>query len=212
MTETPAIHNSISLDKLLEYCANPKSSHWNHAWQIFNNRYKLLIYKVVTQRCKAWNVKRLNKQMSDAVNDITSNVFVRLINNNYHLLKKYRSGDNEKLFCAYLVTISDRTAINYILHYFKHSMHLLDNDLIQDYIRHIEPDYCCELFEEIVHEFRKSSGFKKKNLERDINLFMMFTCDELSVNMLCDFKFYRGINKQVFNNVITRMRHILIKS
>ena len=212
MTEKPTIHKSLPLTELLEYCTNPHSPHWNHAWQIFNNRYKLLVYKIVTQRCNAWKVERLDKQLSDAVNDIVSKVFFELINNDYKLLKRYESGDNENLFTAYLGTISDRTAKQYILRFFKFTFLLLDNDNIRNYIGHIDPVYCWELYEMIVYDFRKSAGSRKKNLERDIHLFMMFASDELSIKMIRQQKFYQCINKQVFTNVIARMRHVLKKN
>jgi len=212
VTKKPAIHNSLSLTELLAYCTNPASPHWDHAWQIFAHRYKLLVYKIVKQRCNAWKVERLDKQLSDAVNDIVSKVFIELISNDYQLLKRYQSGDNEDLFIAYLCTISDRTAKHYILRFFKFKFLLIDNDLIQNYIGHIDPDLRWELYEKIVNDLRKSAGIRKKNLERDIHLFMMFTSDELSINMMRQQQFYRCINKQVFFNVIARMRHILKKS
>ncbi|MBN2413893.1 hypothetical protein JXQ31_19625, partial [candidate division KSB1 bacterium] len=171
MTEKPTLHKSVPLTELLAYCTNPQSPHWNHAWQIFNERYKLLVYKIVTERCKAWKVERLDKQLSDAVNDITSKVFLNLINKDYRLLKRYRSGNNENLFTAYLCTISDRTAKQYILRFFKYTFLLLNNDIIQNYIGHIDPDSRWELYEMIVNDFRESAGIRKKNLERDIHLF-----------------------------------------
>ena len=212
MTEKQAIHNSITLTDLLAYCTDQHSPYWDNAWKIFIDRYKLLVYKIVTQRCNAWMVDRLDKQLSDAVNDIVSKVFMELIKNDFKLLKKYHSGDNEKIFCAYLVTISDRTAKQYILRFFKHKFLLLDSDNIRHYIDQIEPDYRWEMYEMIVNQLRQSAGIRKKNLERDIHLFIMFASDELSIKMIRQQRFYQSINKQVLFNVIARMRHILKKN
>jgi len=209
LTKTSLLKESILLTQLLEYCTTPHSQYWNEAWQIFIKRYKLLVYKIVSQRCKAWKVDRLDKQLSDVVNDIVSKVFLELIKNDYKLLKRYNSGDNENQFIAYLVTISDRTAKQYILRFFKHSFSILENENMQNYIGFMDPDYSWEFYEMIVDNFRESAGLRKKNLERDIHLFMMFASDELSIKMIRQQKFYQCISKQVMNNVIHRMRHIL---
>ncbi len=88
----------------------------------------------------------------------------------------------------------------------------MDDDILQNYFGHIDPDNRWELYEMIVNDFRESAGTRKKNLERDIHLFMMFASDELSMKMIRLQKFYQCINKQVFMNVISRMRHILRKN
>ena len=58
----------MPLDELLDNCCDNNSPLWQAAWAEFLERYKMYIYKIVSKRCKSWNVTRLNMQFSEVVN------------------------------------------------------------------------------------------------------------------------------------------------
>ena len=115
-----------TFQELLEACSNVTSPYWEVGWREFIKRYKSFIHSKVTQRCSSWNVPRIQRQISDFVNDIVDAVYATLYKNECQALRNFTDRNNERLFLSWLATICERTANRYIRGMIKEC--LLDED------------------------------------------------------------------------------------
>ena len=191
-----------ALSLLLSYCCDTHSGKREMAWREFLKRYKTYIYRVVTYRCINWRVTRLRRQLSDVVNDVISEVFAILTQS----LDQYREVENEKRFRFWLGTICNRATSRYLKREFFSDMAEPDLEEFQNYIQGIESDSRWELYESVVNRLRLSDSAKKKNVERDINLFQFYVWSDLSQPMILTHPCYTTIGPRVIDNVINRLR------
>ncbi len=202
-------NKDITLEQLLNYCSNRKSPNWERGWRLFLKKYKMYIYKVVSKRCTAWNVSRLNLQFSDVVNDIVTEIFMMLVENDAKILQSFRARDNERMFLAWLATVSNRVTTRYLQRYF--SKAIVDEEMedFHDYLKSLEPNSRWELYETIVDKIRSVSGGRKRKVERDIHLFMLYNWADFSEPMIRSLPVFQDIGNRVLDNVINRIRKIL---
>jgi hypothetical protein len=193
-----------SLSELIEICQNPGSVYWESGWRDFLNRYKFGIYNSITKRCLGWNVPRLRNQLSDVVNDIASDVFIILCKS----LGKFHEVENEQKFIVWLNTICNRAASHYLRKQFIELMSEVDPSEMHDIIGSINVDYWWEIYDHTVMILRESNG-KKRNLERDINIFHLYTWSDFSENMILFIPCFRDMGHRVVDNVVNRMRNQL---
>jgi hypothetical protein len=191
-----------SLERLLICCSDHKHSEYEKAWRIFLRRYKTFIYQVVTHRCICWRVSRLKRQLSDTVNDIVSEVFAILTKS----LSQYKEVGNEKKFRLWLGTICNRAAGRYIKREFFSDMADEDLEEFRNYIKGIECDSRWELYESVIQQLRETDSGKKKNLERDINLFQLYIWSDLSQPIILSHPCYVSVGHRVIDNVVNRLR------
>jgi len=194
-----------SLQFLLNSCCDKDSSNWELAWREFLSRYKTFIYKMITHRCINWRVTRLRRQLSDVVNDVVSEVFTILSQS----ISQYREVENEARFRIWLGTICSRAASRYLKREFFTEMAEPDLEEFQNYIQGLEFDFRWELYESVITRLRSSDSTKKKNIERDINLFQLYIWSDLSQPMILTHPCYSTIGHRVIDNVINRLRESL---
>lgn len=199
--------SSLPLKELLRICTDEHSSHWEAGWREFMTRYKDIIYQQITRRCVSWRVSRLRRQFSDTINDIALQVFEILLKS----LSTFREVDNERMFILWLATVCNRATSRYLQREFSDVLTEPDMEEFQNYIRDIGFDERWELYEMIVQQLRGFPGKKKRNLERDINIFLLYTWSDLSQDMILMHPCYKEIGHRVVDNVVNRLREVLRK-
>ena len=200
--------SEFSLAQIITHCSDVRSSRREAAWRQFLKRYKVFIYQVVTRRCLTWRVSRLRRQLSDVVNDIVCEVFAILCNS----LSDFREVSDEKKFKLWLATISNRAVSRYLRREFFEELAEPDLEEFQNYIHNLEYDTRWELYENIVEKLASTASSKKKNLERDINIFLLYTWADLSQPMILAHPCYVDMGHRVIDNVVNRMRDVLKNS
>ena len=199
--------DDFDLKEILKHISNPNSPNYELSWRNFLRKYKNFIYHVVTKRVINWNVPRLKMQLSDVVNDIVSEIIITLYKN----ISSYRETEDEKKFLFWLTTICNRTASHFLKKQFVTSF--IENEIqdIQEYYKVLQTDVRWELYESIVRDLRESSGKNKRNLERDIALFNLYTISDFSPQMIAITPCFDSIGHRVVDNVVNRTREVLNK-
>ncbi len=198
-------NKTITLRQLINDCIDKHSSGYEKAWRIFLGRYKMHIYRSIAGRCARWNVPRLKRQLTDVVNDIAGEVFIIIFNN----LENYRELENEKKFRIWLSTICNREASHYLQRRFVQSMSELDLQEMQNYLGGLYFDTRWELYELLVDRLRAAAGIKKRNTERDINIFHLYIWSDFSEEIIKKHPCYSDLGGRVVDNVINRLRNTL---
>lgn len=196
---------NTSLNEIINYISTKNSEHYEIGWREFTKRYKDFIYQVVTRRVLSWNVPRLRLQLSDVVNDIVSEIFIILIKS----IPSYREVNNEKQFQFWLATVSNRAASQYLKKQFISTMTDLEMENLQESYKVLQFDVRWELYESVVKQIREFSGKSKRNLERDITLFSLYTMSDFSPEMIKFTPCFQNIGHRVLDNVVNRTREIL---
>jgi hypothetical protein len=200
---------SMTFSQLLDYCSNIASVNWERGWGEFINRYKIFIYNNVIKSCNTWNVPRLRQQFSDAVNDVFSEIIVLLCKNECRALREFRARDNERMFLSWLATICNRTTGRYIQHYFTSTFIEGEIEDVKEYTASLAFDIRWELYEYIITKLRSSAGRKKRHLERDIHIFMLYVWTDFTAQMITTHPCLNTIGHRVVDNVVNRMRNFL---
>jgi len=198
-------NSNSTLKEILEHISDNNSDYYEQSWRKFTKQYKDFIYQVVTRRVLSWNVPRLRNQLSDVVNDIVAEIFIILLKS----ISSYREIDDEKKFLYWLTTVCNRAASHFLKKQFISTM--IDNEIedLQKYYKVLQNDVRWELYESIVRDLRESSGKSKRNLERDISLFNLYTISDFSHQMIEFTPCFDNIGHRVVDNVVNRTRDIL---
>lgn len=201
--------NTFTFQELLNYCGDQSSPFWQSAWREFIKRYKSYIYNKVHSSCSTWNLPRLQRQISETVNDVVNEVFLQLIKNRCQALQDFRARDNELMFLSWLATICNRISGRYIKNFF--SMAIIDGKLENSEINinNIEFNKRWELYEHFIEIMRASGIKKKRHLERDINIFQMYIWADFSASMISVHPCFKNVGHRVVDNVVNRMRNYL---
>lgn len=77
-----------------------------------------------------------------------------------------------------------------------------------DIIGGIDIDCQWEMYDHTVRQLRQSNG-KKRNLERDINIFHLYTMADFSEDMILSIPCFKDMGHRVVDNVVNRIRKIL---
>lgn len=200
---------SFNFLQFLDDCSNPGSTNYEQAWRQFIERYKLFIYNQAAKSCRKWNVPRLNTQYSETVNDIFSEVILVLCGNNCKALKDFRARDNEKMFLSWLAVICSRTTGRFIQRHFSMVLSEAEIDSFIEYLIDLDFDTRWELYEAIVDLLRKNSSSKKRHLERDIHIFLLYTWADFSEPMIKLLPCLSDIGPRVVDVVVNRTRQQL---
>ncbi|MEJ2052541.1 MAG: hypothetical protein P8X42_01360 [Calditrichaceae bacterium] len=188
-------------------CTSQESARRESGWREFLDRYKAGIYNSITKRCLNWNVPRLRSQLSDVVNDIASEVFTIL----FKSLEQYQELENEQKFIAWLNTICNRAASHYLRRQFLEYMSDVDPSEMHSLLGDLSVDNRWEIYDNTVSRLRELNGGKKRNLERDINIFHLYVWSDFSDEMIQFNPCYKDIGHRVVDNVVNRMRNQLKK-
>lgn len=201
--------NNLSLHQLLDICGDIQNPDWERGWRAFLKRYKLFIYKCVSKTCILWNVPRLDRQLSEAVNDVVSDVMILLCRDGCKVIKNFRARDNEKMFLSWLATICRRATSRYIQQHFKKNMLNESFESIQTYLGMLNFESKWELYEHLTSELRGLPKAKRKHLERDIHIFQLYIWGDFSPAMITAMPCLKNIGHRVIDNVVNRMRQYL---
>ncbi len=196
----------MTFEQLLESCSNPDSASWELGWKEFIRRYKRFMYNNVTKTCVAWNVSRLQKQLSDSVNDIVSESIFLLCRDGCKALRDFRTRDSEQAFLSWLAIICRRTSSRYIQQNFTNVITEGDLGNVKEYIGGLDFNVQWELYEHFVEQCRISSKKKKNNIERDIHIFQLYAWADFSADMISSLPCLNTIGHRVVDNVVNRMR------
>jgi DNA-directed RNA polymerase specialized sigma24 family protein len=189
----------------LAVCLDREHVLYQQAWREFIRRYKTFIYQIINYRCLNWRACRLRRQLSDVVNDIVSEVFIILTRS----LDQYRERENEERFRFWLATICNRAAGRYLKSEFFTEMAEPDLEEFRNYLHEMPFDTRWELYESVVVQLRAADSTKKRNLERDINIFQFYIWSDLSQAIIQVHPCYRALGQRVIDNVINRLRRQL---
>lgn len=194
-----------TLKYILKNISKTKSANYEQCWRDFTKRYKNFIYNVVTRRVLTWNVPRLRNQLSDVVNDIVAEVFIILIKS----ISTYRELENEKKFLFWLSTVCNRAASHFLKKQFISTMTDQEIEDVQEYYKVLQTEARWELYESVVKDLRESSSKSKRNIERDITLFNLYTISDFSPQMIESTPCFDSIGHRVVDNVVNRARESL---
>ena len=162
----PAIHFS----ELLDMCANRSHNCFQEAWYEFERRYRTVIFGRIRKQLKRWNAA----DNLSYVEDISSLVTERLLDNDCWALKVFRGRDNEGKFISYLNIICFRIAINYMKDRLKSDWVELSSVIIS----FKESIVIEEIFEFCAQTLRRKLQDSQKSpfhIERDLLAFLMRT-------------------------------------
>ncbi len=201
--------NSACLGKLLKACGDVSSPQWQQAWSEFYSQYDGFIRQKISEQCKAWRVSRLGLQFSETVLDITGKVYLDLCKDNCHAIRGFRGGDSETIFLAWLKRICYNSTKAYLSRYFKER--IVETELaalssIKNYVTHLDFSERWELFEAVVEVIKSNRDGKRKNKERDTNIFLLYVWADFNSEMMSFHPFLRNLGHRVVDNVVNRTR------
>ncbi|MBN1406317.1 MAG: hypothetical protein JW956_00930 [Calditrichaceae bacterium] len=81
----------------------------------------------------------------------------------------------------------------------------IDPSEMFDMIGDLDIDCRWEIYDYTVIKLRESNG-KKRNLERDINIFQLYTWADFSESMISFIPCYKDMGHRVVDNVVNRIR------
>jgi len=162
----PAMHFS----DLLDFCSNRRDECYEKAWYEFERRYRKVIFGRIRLHLKRFNAAN----NISYVEDISSQVTERLLDNDCWVLQIFRGRDNEGKFINFLNIICFRITINYMKALLKSNRVDLNSVIIpiEDKIIIEELfDFCSETLRAELQSSQKSLFY----IERDILVFLMRT-------------------------------------
>ena len=126
-------------------------------------------------------------------------------------LSSFNETDNEEKFLIWLAVICNRATSAYLKKFFYNQLIEKDVNEYKDFLFGIQPKNRWELYEETVSTIRQNNK-DGKNLERNINLFMLYLWADFSPAMINLQPCYKNLGQRVLDNVINRLRKIFIKN
>jgi hypothetical protein len=197
--------NPLSLKQLLDACTSNDPGQLEQGWRELLSRYKIFIYKVIVHRATHQAHGNIHRIDEETVNDIFSEVIVALCEDDYKLLRRYKSVDCERSFRGYLATITARIT----------GKHRSDNlteriDDLEEQSRQVadesEHQVRLQFFEPVVNILRARTAKKEKNVEYKILMFNLYVLGDFSAKMLLWQPLFKGMGPRVLDNVINRTR------
>ncbi len=192
----------ISLERLIINCTTLAGQEHDSAWREFFKRYKQLIFFFVERSCNQWDLARLKLQKRDVVDDILSEVLASLIKD----LKNFKNLDSEKKFYAWLQVICNRTTSSYLKRNFKKCFSELDIMDIPQLKKGHSDIVQWELYEFIVETLREELPRGMKNMERDINIFLLNIWFGFSPKSIIEHPCYNQMSLNSVELIISRIK------
>ncbi|MFQ5649320.1 MAG: hypothetical protein ACE5IY_05205 [bacterium] len=189
----------------MSYCYDAKSEFHERGWREFLRRYKKFMYNIIINTCRQYRVTRLNRQFSETVNDIFNEALNTLLKDDYRALRSVQAKDNEKQFLSWLAVTCHRCASANIKKYFKNSLVETDPTAFAPYMNTLSYSELWPLYEELVNDMRSSSRASRKNLERDIYLFMLYKWEQLPQPMIRTIPCFKKTGIRVIEVATARM-------
>lgn len=197
---------NFPLEIIIENCVNPSNSNWERSWVEFLDRYKQLLYYFIKRCCESWNSQRLNIQFKDVINDIFSEVVITIYKN----LNSYNNRDSETKFISWLQIICSRSTTAFIKRKLKNVLNEEELTEFESFKNNQTNTKLWELYENII-SLLKSQLSANKNMERDINIFMLKVWSGFSTKQILEHPHYLKLNESHINVIVNRVRQNLIK-
>lgn len=201
-------NKELSLEKLLNFCSNPKSLHYESAWTEFVTRYQKYIYTVISKKCHSIDTQIFKIDFQETLNEIFDEVIIKLCTNNHTALKNFHHKDNERIFLAWLAKISNNAAYQFIKN------DSLDREMNLDFYTKLESpignEVLLRLYEDLVSILRSYKN--TNNTERDINIYILFVWYDYTLETLRSVPCLRNIGYRVPELTLSRMRKYLRKN
>lgn len=192
---------NLSLKQIIENCANPKNVLWQEAWTEFLVRYKQLLYYFIKRSCESWNSQRLNIQLKESVNDIFSEVIVIIFKN----IHSFENRDSDQKFISWLQVICNRSTTAFIQRKLKNILNEDEFSEFSGFRKSHSVTKLWELYETIISMLRNNLR-GNKNMERDINIFMLRVWGGFSTKQIMEHPYYQNLNESSINVIIARVR------
>lgn len=194
----------LDLRQLLTVCTDPKHKDYRMAWYEFERRYRPIILGRIRNCLTLWN-KQNDRTI---IQEIASDISMRLVKNNFRVLRNFRATRNEKQLIQFLNVMSRNTTYAYMIAYVKNKAIPLDEGLgtFRELMAE-NPRTAEDLVDLLVNELRANlSGTRKPDyhVERDIFVFLLrclygFKAKEVeSIPLL-------GMNSHSVDNVVHRL-------
>lgn len=194
--------SSFTLKQLITYCTDIDGSKRELAWREFFRRYKKLIFYFIERSCNQWSLSRLQLQKRDVLDDVLSEVLI-MINKN---LADFKNQDSEKKFIAWLQVVCNRTCSIYLKRVFKNNISevdILDIPLLK---KGHEDIIMWELHEFMVETLRSELPNSTKNLERDINIFLLNVWFGFPTEQITEHPCYNHLTHDSIKSIVTRIK------
>jgi len=201
------INPATLLKDLLEHCCNKSSNLYERAWREFLRRYKIKVHQIVLYRCQSWLSPKVKVQLKDITNDIVSQVFLMLPK----AIASYREVSNEKHFLLWIGTICNRTVSAYFKKNYSTQNIETDIDENPEIAGSLPLDNRWELFEYIKEILTKDSS-KKKNAQRDLLIFLLYTWGNFSEQDIKKHHCFKDLGNRVVEVTVSRNRDTLRKT
>lgn len=206
-----------SFPELLAYCSQNNSPYYQHAWEIFWDRYYEQICRYSARSCRRWKLPRLNRQLPEAIEDVVCSVFDSLRKS----LHTYNLDNGEDGFGRWLSTICINATFNYMKTYFKPFGDDHDPSNTEEIVSKTDAAFWeelhglgnthrRELFEEMVALLRITNK-QKRNLERNINIFYLNIWQDLPQETILAHPCLRDVGHRVIEVETHRIREIIRK-
>lgn len=205
----PDFQPAPTLSQLLDFCSSARSPHWEAAWREFIARYKTFIYAKCAQGCRKWNVARLQRQFNEVVHDVVAEVLGALIQRDGQALRAFRERDDEGSFRSYLATICQREAGAHIVRYFLKPINDGELEDFRNLVGELGIETRWALYEALVATLRGGARKRRRNIERDITLFLAFAWADFSAVMISSSPCTTNVDRHLVEVVVNRMRGLL---
>ena len=203
----------MTFDEMLTHCSDPASSRYELAWTEFIRRYEKLIYNVALKRINEWNHPNARRNKQQMADDIYSTVLETFYGRGGRVLKNFQARDNEKKFVSFISTTTRRAAGRYLTKQLPAS---IVGTSVEDIITFIADSSDSELrwslYESVVNEVRDQAKTKRGNLERDINIFLLYVWAGFDQQMIDKCPHLNGLGHRVVDLVVHRLRGTLRNS
>jgi DNA-directed RNA polymerase specialized sigma24 family protein len=195
--------------QLLNICVNPGHRLFQKAWHEFENRYRTIILGRIRNYLIRWNTSN----NLDVVHDISSSVTLRLLNNDFRALKKFRERDNEAKFISFLNVICKHSAYSYMMGFIKINKMLKENDelnlsrFISDH-----PDVAEDIQDFVVNLLRGSLSETQKSAyhrERDILIYILRNIAGFKAKEVAQIPLLK-ISQGNVDNVVNRLSKLIL--
>jgi len=194
--------NPITLKQLINQCTCHQGSERESAWREFFKRYKKLIFFFIEQSCNQWNLSRLQLQKRDVIDDVLSEVLLSLNKD----LANFNNRDSERKFLSWLQVICNRTTGIYLRRVFKNNISEVDILDIPQLKKGHDDIILWELHEYIVETLRDELPRGMKNVERDINIFLLNVWFGFPPNLIVDHPCYSRMSVNSVEVIINRVK------
>jgi len=124
-------------------------------------------------------------------------------------ISTFKEKEAEEKFIAWLAVICNRAVSHYLKKQFISIINDNSADEYQQFIGSLQMDSRWELYDTVVWKIRDSKAKPGKNLERDINIFLLYLWGDFSIEMITSNPCYRDIGPRVIDNVVNRLRILL---